>query len=352
MSLPTSMKAIKAGEPGKSSIESVPLPKLRPTYVLVRVNAVALNPTDWKHIDFLSAPGISQTVGCDYAGTVVEVGSDVTKSWKKGDRIAGFTHGVNKVEPEDGCFAEYAVAKGDVQMKIPDNLSDEDAATLGVGISTVGQGLYQSLGLPLPDSPAKSPLWVLVYGGSTATGSLAIQFAKLSGLKIVTTCSEHNFEYVKALGAEEAFDYKDPECGSKIREYTKDNLTHVFDCISEGKSPQICCDAVSTKGGKISYLLPIDTPRKDVEGKRTLAYTITGEAFEFGPAKIPDMPQDFEFAKGFWELSAKLLQEGKVKVHRPEVRKEGLKGVFGGLKDLKENKVSGVKLVYKIDETP
>jgi len=70
------------------------------------------------------------------------------------------------------------VAKGDMQMKIPDNVTDEEAATLGVGISTVGQGLYQSLGLPLPGS-GNAGIPLLIYGGSTATGSLAIQYAKL-----------------------------------------------------------------------------------------------------------------------------------------------------------------------------
>ena len=153
-------------------------------------------------------------------GTVVEVGPKVTKSFKKGDRVAGFTHGVNAVEKEDGCFAQYAVAKGDVQCKLPDNLSDEDAATLGVGVTTVGQGLYQSLGLPLPGSGEKTDEPLLIYGGSTATGSLAIQFAVLSGCKVVTTCSPRNFPFVKALGAAEAFDYNDPECAQKIREYT------------------------------------------------------------------------------------------------------------------------------------
>ena len=117
-----------------------------------------------KHIDFIFSPGA--TVGCDYAGTVEEVGSKVTKEWKKGDRIAGFTHGVNSVEPEDGAFGEYAVVKGDVQMKIPDNMSDEEASTLGVGISTVGQGLYQSLGLPLPGE-GKTNEPVLIYGGKS-----------------------------------------------------------------------------------------------------------------------------------------------------------------------------------------
>lgn len=60
-------------------------------------------------------------------------------------------------------------------MKIPDNTSDEEAATLGVGVVTCGQALYQSLELPLPGS-GKAGIWLLIYGGSTATGSLAIQY--------------------------------------------------------------------------------------------------------------------------------------------------------------------------------
>ena len=77
-----------------------------------------------------------------------------------------------------GCFAQYCVTKGDLGVKIPDNMKDEEASTLGVGISTVGQGLYQSLGLPLPGSE-KYGKYLLVYGGSTATGTLAVQFGVL-----------------------------------------------------------------------------------------------------------------------------------------------------------------------------
>lgn len=174
-----------------------------------------------------------------------------------------------------------------------------------------------------------------------------------AGLKVITTCSPHNFDFVKSLGAEEAFDYKDPDCAKKIREYTNDGLKHAFDCVSEGTSAKICGGAISSKGGKISYLLDgQDSGRKDVEQDNTLAYTIKGETFNMGPHPIPAIPEDFEFGKTFWSLSEKLLAEGKVKVHRPEVRKEGLKGVFGGLDDLKNGKVSGVKLVYKVSETP
>jgi NADPH:quinone reductase-like Zn-dependent oxidoreductase len=64
-------------------------------------------------------------------------------------------------------------------MIIPPSVSFDDAATLGAGLSTIGLSLYSSLQLPLPSAPSKEPFPVFVYGGSTATGILAIQFMKL-----------------------------------------------------------------------------------------------------------------------------------------------------------------------------
>ncbi|KAI4744158.1 GroES-like protein, partial [Aureobasidium sp. EXF-8845] len=225
-------------------------------------------------------------------------------------------------------------------MKIPDSLSTEDAATLGVGVTTVGQGLYQSLKLPLPTEPAKQPFPVLIYGASTATGTLAIQYAKLSGLEVIAICSPHNYDLVKSLGADATFDYKDPECSSKIREHTKDNLKHAFDCIAEGSSPDICANAISSKGGVVSYLLPAKSSREDVTDQSTLGYTVVGEAFTFAGHPIPAKPEDFEFGKMFWELAEKLFAEGKVKAHPKELREGGLEGVFGGMDDMRSGKVS------------
>jgi hypothetical protein len=63
-------------------------PKLRDDYILVKTVAVALNPTDWKHIagGIAAEDGLS---GCDYSGVVEEVGKSVTKNFKKGDKICG-----------------------------------------------------------------------------------------------------------------------------------------------------------------------------------------------------------------------------------------------------------------------
>jgi hypothetical protein len=64
---------------------------------------------------------------------------------------------------------------------------------------------------------------------------------------------------------------------------------------------------------------------------------------------MPAKPQDFEFAKTFWELATKLLASQQLTVHPTQVGSGGLEGVLDGLDQLKEGKVSGVKLVYRVD---
>ncbi|PCH01844.1 Polyketide synthase, enoylreductase [Penicillium occitanis (nom. inval.)] len=348
------MKAIIAQNKAPTLVTDRPVPKLRDDYILVKPVAVALNPTDWKHAAFgLSAEG--GLLGCDFAGIIEEVGSKVAKKWKKGERIAGVAHGGNLVQPEDGAFAEHILAKGDIQVRIPDSLSFEDASTLTLGVTTVMQGLYQkALKLNLPDNPVKGDVPVLIYGGSTATGALAIQYAKLSGYTVITTCSPRNFDYVKSLGADKWFDYNEPNVGAQIREYTQNKLKYAWDTVSEEGSAKICAEALSSEAGaKYGSILSVKSPREDVESVNTLMYTVFGEEFKFGKgSEFPAIPEDFEYTKKFIELTEKLLAEGKLKAHRAKVGADGLKGVLKGLEDMKAGKVSGEKLVYRVEETP
>lgn len=89
-----------------------------------------------------------------------------------------------------------------------------------------------------------------------------------------------------------------------------------------------------------------------MENKRTLGYTAMGEAFDKFGDHSPAQPEDFAFTKAFWELSQRSFVEGKLKAHPHRIGKEGLKGVFDGLQQLKEGRVSGEKLVYRVEETP
>jgi NADPH:quinone reductase-like Zn-dependent oxidoreductase len=72
-------------------VTDAPIPKLRDDYIKVKTAAVALNPTDWKHIEYMATKGA--ILGCDYSGIVEEVGSNVTNGLKVGDKVAGFVHG-------------------------------------------------------------------------------------------------------------------------------------------------------------------------------------------------------------------------------------------------------------------
>ena len=176
----STQKAIEIKGRGDAQlVTNRPIPRLRDDYLLIKTSAVALNPSDWKHVDFMATP--SALLGCDYSGTVLAIGPAVKKQFKIGDRVCGMCHGANMLEHEDGAFAEVIAAKGDVQMKVPEGMGMEEASALGVGVVTVGLGLFQSLQLPLPDTEEAKEKggFVLIYGGSTATGTMAIQFARL-----------------------------------------------------------------------------------------------------------------------------------------------------------------------------
>ncbi|PQE03673.1 zinc-binding oxidoreductase protein [Rutstroemia sp. NJR-2017a BBW] len=163
------MKAVIIKERGKPALAEIKEPAMRPGCVKVKTAAVAINPS------------------CDLAGTVEEVGSECTVDVKKGDRVFAVAHGANTSNIEDGAYAEYAMVRDGHLAKIPENMSFEEAATFGVGITTVAQSLYMTFKLPLPATPAEKPFPILIYGGSTATGTIAIQYAKL----FVTTLPPH-----------------------------------------------------------------------------------------------------------------------------------------------------------------
>ena len=174
------MRAVIASAFTNAVIDTArPIPALRADCLLVRTVAVALNPTDWKHLSHALVPS-GCILGCDFAGAVEAVGSAVTKAWSRGDRVAGVVHGGNPANVEDGAFAEFVVAKGDLCLSVPDGMVFEDAATLALGVGIVCQGLFQKgLLLRLPDNRIKGGGFALIYGGSTATGVLGVQFAKL-----------------------------------------------------------------------------------------------------------------------------------------------------------------------------
>lgn len=172
---------------------SAPIPKIPSEHhVLVRVLAVALNPNDHKMAVHFNMPG--SIAGCDFCGIVVANNNSNTSSTASsssgsavrfpiGTRVCGALFPYNPSDPENGSFAEYCVVDTRLLVKVPDSWSDLEAASLGVGWSTISLAISDpnALGLEgLPTKPGhttKDP--VLVYGGGTASGTLACQMLNL-----------------------------------------------------------------------------------------------------------------------------------------------------------------------------
>lgn len=173
---PTTQRAviIEAGDQVRVR-DDVPLPTLQKDQFLIRTDAVAVNPSDTKmRGDFVTPGGV---LGTDYAGTVVARGPEVT-AVEVGDRVCGAQHAMNANTPLRGSFGEYNISAGKIWLKLPAAVSTEGGATFGAGISTAGLAL-KLLGLPLPDAPVEKPAHVLVYGGSTATATIAMQLLRM-----------------------------------------------------------------------------------------------------------------------------------------------------------------------------
>lgn len=160
--------------------DDVDMPRLEDDMLLVRNRAIALNPIDSKMVGSLATPGA--VAGMDFAGEVVAIGAKARTAvpLRVGDRVCGAVPGMNGLTSGVGAFAAIVGAADITTMKIPDGMSYEEAASLGSGMGTIGLALFRSLKVPgSPTEPAEKPVDVLVYGGSTSTGTLAIQLIKL-----------------------------------------------------------------------------------------------------------------------------------------------------------------------------
>jgi len=206
--LPAKLAALRVGpapytEPGENQI-------------VVRNRAVAINPVDslTQSIGSFVYPWLKYPfiLRSDVAGDVVEAGSGVTR-FEVGDRVVGHAVGAHnsRNRAAESGFQTYTVLLDYMTAPIPDDLAFESAAVLPLGLSTAACALFEKdlLALEYPTAvPRRTGKTLLVWGGSTSVGSNAIQLAVAAGYEVITTSSPKNFDYVKSLGASEAFDYR------------------------------------------------------------------------------------------------------------------------------------------------
>jgi aspyridone synthetase trans-acting enoyl reductase len=386
--LPNTQLALKVLGPKQIKLtEGCPLPIAEKDEILVHVKCVAVNPVDAKTLDM--APNVGSTAGCEFAGDVVRVGPSVkNQRLKEGVAVFGVIRGNSCDRPENGAWSEYVAVAGDLVYLLPPHLTYQEGASMGAALATVGMALFFSWDLPRPyevseaqsnsnyydrrsgpgsgdqkkltapqddRGPARGPgakQYVLVYGGSTTCGAMALQMLRISGLVPVCTSSPKNFGLVKSFGAEEAFDYHSHSCADDIRRYTNNSLAYVLDCITSLESMRICYAAMGHIGGQYMGLDPVPLrahTRREIKPDYVLVYTMFGQKVTAPrPFGRPARAKDRAFGE-IWTKGTQALVDtpGKLLPHPHDQGSKGLHGVIDGLDRMRKGQVSGVKLVFE-----
>ncbi|KAI6183128.1 NADPH:quinone reductase [Aphelenchoides bicaudatus] len=197
--------------------EGLPVPQAGDKQVLIKVKAAGVNPVDTyiRSGVYAKLPELPYVVGREGAGVVEKIGANVNQ-FKPGDRVWF-------AAPNNGATAEYAAIDVDYIFRLPDRVSFEEGATLGIAYFTA----YRALFLKTCGQAGQS---VFVHGASGGVGLATCLLAKVHGLRIVGTASTPEGEKVaKEHGCEQVFNHQEPDYIQKIQE----QFPNGFDIIVE-----------------------------------------------------------------------------------------------------------------------
>ncbi|KAF9037646.1 chaperonin 10-like protein [Panaeolus papilionaceus] len=333
---------------GEFAISETNIPHPGPGEVLIKVKAVGLNPADWKiqkHESFIEQYPV--ILGLEFAGDIEEIGEGVT-GFEKGDKVFSQADWTNV----KGGFQQYAIALAVTTVKIPDGFTYDEMASIPEGLSTAYAGLFDpsphGLALSAPVSHevrmkhAGQP--ILILGGASSVGQMAIQLARLCNLSpIITTASLSNAEALKELGATHVIDRNLPLSDlasnvSTILGSSSGPLEIAFDAVAL-QDTQEAALSILAPGGRLALVLPPVVPAP--EGKSVI--------FVVGALR---MPQNITTLEPLYrDHVSSWVSEGLIKPNRVEIISGGLNGVTAGLEKLESGIVSRVKLVVRPHET-
>ena len=192
------MKAIRVhefGGPAVLKLEEVPDLKPGPGQVVVHLHAVGVNPVDTyiRSGSYARKPPLPYTPGADAAGVVLSVGPDVSHI-KAGDRVY-------ITESRTGTYAEQALCEEAKVHRLPEQVSFEQGAAMGVPYGTAYRGLFHR-------AAGKAAEVVLVHGASGGVGTAAVQLARAAGMVVIGTAgSDEGLKLVKEQGAHHALNH-------------------------------------------------------------------------------------------------------------------------------------------------
>lgn len=247
------MRAIVYSENGQSDVLTLaerPVPEPSAGEVRVRVAVSAVNPTDWKNRSGMTASPASaeQVPNQDGAGIVDAVGPGVT-SVAEGDRVWVFLAAYQR---PTGTAQEFTVVPADRVVRLPDGVSFDVGASLGVPAMTAHRALTMHEDGPSRLAPgALEGRTVLVAGGAGAVGRATIQLARWAGATVITTISSPaKAALAAAAGADVIVNYREEDAAESIRAAAPDGVDQVVE-VSPARNAALNA-AVLTNHGSVS----------------------------------------------------------------------------------------------------
>ena len=208
-SVPSTMMAVVAPQPdGGAGLEAVerPVPRPGPGEVLVKVAAAGINRPDilQRRGLYPPPPGAPDILGLEVAGEVIQAGEGAEHL--VGEKVCALVAG--------GGYAEYCAAPAGTCLRVPDAISLIEAAAMPETLFTVWVNLFER-------GFAADGDWVLVHGGTSGIGTMAIALGKLFGLHVIVTCgTDDKCARAVELGAEAAVNYQSQDFVEEVHRLT------------------------------------------------------------------------------------------------------------------------------------
>jgi NADPH:quinone reductase len=282
------------GGPDLLSIHRLPVPEPKAGEVLIAVHAAGVAVWDASERQHAGEGAhFPLVLGTDGSGTIAAIGSDV-QGFKVGDRVYGVVEGM-----PSGFYAQYVATPAENVALIPKGMGFDEAGILAVSGLSALEGIDDVLQLKAGDT-------LIIHGASGAVGTLAVQFAKLRGVKVLATVtSDEGAALVTRLGADQVVNGKTGNIAAAAKRFAPDGVDAVFG-LAGGPALEECIDALRhDRRGRVAYLDGINPlPRPRLGPRMTLYSYIPGrrefdnlnKAVEATHLKVPIAAQ-FPLAK-------------------------------------------------------
>ncbi len=298
--VPANMAAVAiAGKGGPEVLvsETRPVPLPGPGQVLIRVRAAGVNRPDvlQRKGAYPAPKGHSELPGLEVAGEVAALGEGASR-YKVGDRVMALVNG--------GGYAEYCVADEGSCLPVPERLSLVEAGGVPETFFTVWHNVFERGAL-------KSGEWLLVHGGTSGIGTVAIQLGKAKGARVIATAgSPEKCKACLELGAVRAIDYRSEDFAEAVKAETGGRGVDVILDIVGGDYLERNIRALAEDGRLVNIGHQSSTPVPvDLVRLMLKRLTITGSTLRIRSKEVKAA-----IARAVEENVLPLLADGRVRV--------------------------------------